>query len=136
MHISKPGYSFAVVNQFIKTMEQTNQVLIRGRVGIVRMNTVNERTVCNFSVATNLVRRNSDNATVEEVTWHNCTAWGSKRLPDLSLVKVGSPVEVKGRLRNNKYTGADGVDHYSTEISVLELSILTDSEPMSAETAL
>lgn len=117
-------------------MEQTNQVLIRGRVGIVRMNTVNERKVCNFSVATNLVRRNSDNATVEEVTWHNCTAWSGKRLPDLSLVKIGSPVEVKGRLRNNKYTGADGTEHYSTEISVIELTILQETEPMPAENAL
>lgn len=117
-------------------MEQINQVIIRGRVGIVRLNTVNERNVCNFSVATNLVRRNSGNAAVEEVTWHNCTVWGNKRLPDLSLIKVGSPVEVKGRLRNSKYSGADGVEHYSTEVMVTEFSILPDSEPLSAETAL
>ncbi len=117
-------------------MEQINQVIIRGRVGIVRLNTVNEKNVCNFSVATNLVRRNGDNTAVEEVTWHNCTVWGNKRLPDLSLIKVGSPVEVKGRLRNNKYTGADGAEHYSTEISVVEFNILKDSEPLTAETAL
>lgn len=136
MHIPSTAVSFAVVNQIFKTMEQTNQVLIRGRVGNVRMNTVNERNVCNFSVATNLVRRNGDNTTVEEVTWHSCTVWGNKRLPDLSLIKVGVPIEVKGRLRNNKYTGADGSEHYSTEISVIEFGILNDSEPLTAEASL
>ncbi|MCQ2165977.1 MAG: single-stranded DNA-binding protein [Bacteroidales bacterium] len=117
-------------------MEQINQVLIRGRVGIVRMNTVNERSVCNFSVATNLVRRTADNTTVEEVTWHNCTAWGNKRFPDLSLIKVGTPIEVKGRLRNNKYSGADGAEHYSTEISVGEFTIIPENEVLTSENAL
>ncbi len=117
-------------------MEQLNRIEIRGRVGNTRISAVGEKAVCRFSVATNLVYRNSENVAVEEVTWHNCNLWSSKRFPDLSIIRTGAAVSVTGRVRTNKYTAADGTDRYSTEIVVNELQILPDSEQLASESSL
>lgn len=117
-------------------MEQLNYVKIRGRVGNVRVNNVGERAVCHFSVATNIIYRNSDSVATEEVTWHACNLWSSRKCPDVNVVKVGAPVEIEGRFRTNKYTGSDGVEHYSSEILVNELKLLPENEQLTAATAL
>lgn len=103
--------------------------MLRGHVGNVRLSKVGERFVCNFSVATNSIRRNAEGRPEEETTWHTCVAWSSnKRLPDLSTVTVGAPVEVEGSFRNNKYVGMDGVERTSQEISVNSLVLLPPEE--------
>lgn len=117
-------------------MEQLNRIEIRGRVGNTRTSVVGEKTVCRFSVATNFVYRNSENVAVEEVTWHNCNLWSSKRFPDLSIIKIGAAVSVVGRVRTNKYTGSDGTEKYSTEVVVNDLQILPESEVLSSESSL
>jgi len=111
-------------------MEQLNRVELRGRIGNVRISNVSGRSVCHFSVATNSIYRNSENAVVEETTWHNCSIWSSQRLPDLSFIKVGMPVTVVGRLRNSKYTGADGVERWSTEVMASDVKALPENEPL------
>lgn len=113
-----------------------NYVKIRGRVGNARVTNVGEKSVCRFSVATTIVYRNSENVPAEEVTWHNCNLWSSRRIPDLSVVKVGSPVEVEGRIRNGKYTAADGSERFSTEIVVNELKLLPENEQLTAVSVL
>lgn len=111
-------------------MDQLNHVELRGRIGLVRLSPVAERSVCRFSVATNSIFHNAENVLVEEVTWHTCTLWSSKRFPDLSFIRAGLPVEVDGRLRSSKYTGTDGVERYSTEIIVSDLRLLPEGEQL------
>lgn len=111
-------------------MDQLNYVELRGRVGMVRTSAVGDRSVCHFSVATNTIYHNSDNALVEEVTWHNCTIWSGKRLGDLTFIKAGIPIEVKGRLRSGKYTSADGIERVSTEIIASQVTALPENEPL------
>ena len=117
-------------------MEQLNYVKLRGRVGNVRVTPVGDKAVCHFSVATNIIYRNSENVATEEVTWHNCNLWSNKRFPDVNVIKVGGAVELEGRIRTNKYTGVDGVERYSTEVMVNSLSILPDNEPLTAASSL
>ena len=57
-------------------------------------------------------------------TWHNLTIWQSDKTPDLSLLEKGKSLQATGRLRNQHYTGADGSDHYLTEIIVTECSLV------------
>ena len=109
-------------------MEQINKIEIRGRVGNSRIVEVSGKNVCHFSVATNSVFRTTDGQMVEEVTWHNCTLWGSRKYPDLGIVKVGGGIEVKGRMKISRYTGSDGVDRYSYEVIVSECKPLPDDE--------
>ena len=117
-------------------MEQLNRIQLRGRVGNVRLSMVAGRSVCHFSVATNTIYRNADNQPIEEVTWHNCFLWSSKRYPDVSFIRVGRPVEVVGRIRSNRYIGTDGVERISTEVAASEVTALPENEPLRASTSI
>ena len=126
-----------MLHQNQKFMEQLNQVHLRGRVGNTQVQKVGEGQVCHLSVATNYLTRTQEGAgIVEEVTWHNCTVWAGKKYPDLSVIGVGSGIDLLGRLRVRKYTGADDVVREVSEIVVTDFSIVPQSEPLKAESRL
>ncbi len=56
-------------------MEQLNKVELRGIVGSVRVQSVADTKVANFSVATNNAFKSQAGAIVIETTWHNVVAW-------------------------------------------------------------
>lgn len=113
-------------------MEQLNYVHLRGHVGNVRLNRVGDRYVCNFGLATNSIRRNSEGNPIEETTWHNCTIWSSKKYPDLSMIVTGAPAEVEGSIKNSKYTGADNVERSSCDINVTNFFLLPSNERLTS----
>lgn len=117
-------------------MEQLNRIQLRGRIGNVRVNPVGDKSVCHFSVATNILYRNQEGTAVEEATWHNCTLWSNKKYKDFDFLAVGRGVEVVGRIKNAKYTGTDGVERYSSDIVVSDATILPEDEPLKAESAI
>jgi len=45
-------------------------------------------------------------------------------MPDFSTLVKGAGVEVKGRLRNNRYTDSNGVERTMTEILASQVSVL------------
>ena len=47
-------------------------------------------------------------------------------MPDFSGLVKGAGVEVHGRLRNNRYTDANGVDRSTTEVLAKEICILSN----------
>lgn len=112
-------------------MEQLNKVTLRGIIGSVRIINVGDRKVARFTVATNLAYKAQDGSPVIETTWHNVTAWEGKDIHNLDKLEKGSTVEVVGRLKNQRYTTADGEDRYSTEIIAHTISIIT--EPLKME---
>ena len=63
-----------------------------------------------FSVATDHAFKNRSGEAVIETTWHQVTAFKSDRMPDFSALVKGAGVEVKGRLRNNRFTDSNGID--------------------------
>lgn len=69
-----------------------------------------------------------DGYAVIETTWHNVTAWSGKDIADLDSLKKGDAVEVIGRLKNQRYTSADGTEHSSVEILAHTVSVI--KEPM------
>lgn len=118
-------------------MEQLNQVHLRGRVGNAQISTVGEKQVCHFSVATNLIYRSPETgAATEEVTWHTCSAWSSKKAPDLGIIAIGAAIDLTGRVRSSKFTGSDGTQKEKREIQVSDFTILPASEPLRAESYL
>ena len=107
-------------------MEQLNSVTLRGIVGSVRVQDVQDRKVANFTVATNLAFKCRDGEAIIETTWHNVTAWSGGKTADLALLQKGQCVEVYGRIRNQRYTGADGMERSSIDILAREVRIIDD----------
>lgn len=109
-------------------MEQLNRIEIRGNVGNVRIQNVGGRNVAKLTVATNLAYKAQDGCAVIETTWHNVTAFEGKEIHDLEKIEKGSRVHVVGRIRNQRYTGADGESRYCTEVLANSLSILNGND--------
>lgn len=62
---------------------------------------------------------------VIETTWHNVYAWEGKNIHELDKLEKGSQVEIAGRLKNQRYTTANGEDSYSTEILAHTIDLIT-----------
>lgn len=97
-------------------MEQLNRIEIRGHVGSVNIAKVGEGKVAHFSVVTNYVYKGRNGEPVIETTWHSVTAWEGRKIPNLDIVKKGAPMYVRGRMRQDKFTGSDGTEKTKTEI--------------------
>ena len=79
-------------------MEQLNSVTLRGIIGNARIQNIGDT--------------------------HQVTAFKSDRMPDFSALVKGAGVEVKGRLRNNRFTDSNGVERTVTEILASQVSVI------------
>ena len=105
-------------------MEQLNSVILRGIIGNFFFNDTATTEMARFSVATDHAYKNRSGEAVIEVTWHQVTAFKNDKMPDFSSLVKGTGVEVKGRLRNNRYTDSNGVERTMTEILASQVSVL------------
>lgn len=112
-------------------MEQLNRIELRGNVGNIRVRETSSGQFARFSVATNYVFKDKEGAAVIETTWHNVVAWNGRGMPeDLNTIQKGMPVYVIGRLRMQKYTGTDGVEHSVYEVVAKTLEIVKEKEQL------
>ena len=105
-------------------MEQLNSVTLRGIIGNARIQNIGDTKMARFSVATDHIFKNRSGEVVCETTWHSVTAFKSDRMPDFSALVRGAGVEVKGRLRNNRFTDSNGVERTVTEILASQVSVI------------
>ena len=105
-------------------MEQLNSVTLRGIIGNARIQNIGDTEMARFSVATDHIFKNRSGEVVCETTWHQCTAFKSEKMPDFSSLVKGAGVEVKGRLRNNRFTDSNGVEMTVTEILASQVSVI------------
>ena len=105
-------------------MEQLNRIELRGYVGFTTMNTFGDSRMVRFSLATSLAYRSPDGAPVTDTTWHNVSIWDGRHDIDLSQIKKGALVEVVGRMKDSKYTTADGVEKHFYEVIPSSIKIL------------
>lgn len=101
-------------------MEYINRIELQGQVGCVRSNQVQGMNVQNFSLLTEYMRKLKDGSYICESTWHNVVAW------DMKPVEKGDTVKVVGRLRQQRYTAADGIERVFNEVFASELSIIKE----------
>ena len=100
-----------------------NRIEIRGRIGQdPRITRVGKNSVARFCVATSEIYRDRSGEIKEEITWHNVSAWADKSQTSLDELKKGDMVSVLGRIRNMKYTSAEGDDRYFVEIVANKLT--------------
>ena len=97
-------------------MEQLNKVELIGTVGTIRMTEVGEASSARLSLATNYAYRSKDGAAVIETTWHNVVCFEGKAVCPIQEIVKGDTLHVLGRLRIQRYTGADGVERQAVEI--------------------
>lgn len=57
-------------------------------------------------------------------TWFNCVAFQSVKMPDFTTIAKGAGVEVKGRLRNYRFTDANGAERTMMEVLASDLTVL------------
>ena len=94
-----------------------NKIEIRGRIGQdPRITRVGKNSVARFCVATSEIYKDRSGELKEETTWHNVSAWADKSQVDLNQLKKGDMVSVTGRIRNVRYTSAEGDDRYFVEV--------------------
>jgi single-strand DNA-binding protein len=109
-------------------MEQNNKIELRGLVGSVKLQEVAGKKVARITVATSAAYTDRNGAAVIDTQWHNVNAWEGKRVTGLEKLQKGDRVWVTGRVRYNKFTGTDGLEHNSTDILANRLTILDDED--------
>jgi single-strand DNA-binding protein len=83
------------------------------------------QTVANFSVATNLIWKDSQTGEQKtQVEYHNIVAW--RRLGEIcgQYLKKGSKIYIEGRLQTRSWDDQNGVKHYRTEINADNMIML------------
>ena len=101
-----------------------NRVELQGRVGTVRVQSLDGQMVSNFSLLTehHYVPKEGSH-TVSESCWHNVVAYEGGEVDATGLTR-GSMVHLSGRLRNSRYTAADGSERMFTEVIAATLRVV------------
>ncbi len=97
-----------------------NKVTILGRVGKdpdIRMSASGTQ-IANITIATSEFWRDKNGDKQEKTEWHRVVVFNDKLISNIieKYVKKGSLVYIEGSLQTRKYTDAQGVEKYSTEI--------------------
>lgn len=114
-------------------MEQLNRVELRGIVGSARISEIGGSRVAHITLATSRIFRDRSGGAVIETTWHNVTAWEGPNCCCLDLIERGSRIHLTGRLRVQRYTGADGEQRSVTEIMAERMELIGGDEPLKCQ---
>lgn len=83
-----------------------------------------EKSVANFSVATNENYRDHDGNKKSETTWHKLVAWGKQAEVAEKYLKKGMEIAIEGKLTNHSYEDKNGETHFVSEIVVSDILML------------
>jgi single-strand DNA-binding protein len=99
-------------------MSSVNTVILLGNLGADPdlKYTPTNRAICNLSLATNEVFKDSAGARQERTEWHRVTVWGELAENCSKYLAKGRSVYVEGRLQTRSWDDKDGRKRYSTEI--------------------
>jgi single-strand DNA-binding protein len=80
--------------------------------------------ITTLSLATTSVRKDKDGNQQERTEWHRVKLFGKLGEIAGEYLKKGRQVYIEGSLRYDKFTGADGVEKYFTDIVADEMQML------------
>ena len=104
-------------------MDYINRIELKGRVGTVRSNVVNNTRVCNFSLVTDFLYKTREGNPTSESSWFNVVAWDGKDIINMDKIEKGAIVHVTGRLRSSKFEGSDGTEKQLYEVLANKLLV-------------
>lgn len=105
-----------------------NRVELQGVVGASRVTEAGDGNIINFSLATNYAYKDIEGCPVIETTWHVCTAYAGRE-DDLTMYKKGALLHVEGRIRNKRYTDANGHERATQEILASKVEKVEQVKP-------
>ena len=105
-------------------MEMLNRIQVRGIVGCTKTISVGNKTVVQFSLATQYAYRSADGGLVIDTTWFPVTATEGKGVKAAKDITKGAAVEVTGRMRTYRFTDRDGNDRTAQEIVARNVTVL------------
>jgi single-strand DNA-binding protein len=115
-------------------MSSINKVILIGRLGKDPETRYmpNGEAVTNFSIATSESWKDKSGEKQEKTEWHNLVFY--RRLAEIAgeYLKKGGLIYVEGKLQTRKWE-KEGVTHYSTEIIVNEMRMLSGRPTESAD---
>lgn len=117
-------------------MDFINYVKVRGRVGSATFSRFADAQQCRFTVVTEYVYKDRTGTPVMDTTWFSATAWEGRRTGDITKIASGAIVQLEGRIRTYKFTGQDGVERASWEVSVSHVDVLDIDEPLMSQPSL
>ena len=103
-----------------------NSVHLIGRPGIdpeIKVFGENKK-LARFTFATNEKHYNDKMELVEEVEWHNITAWGKTAEIVEKYVRKGRLMAIEGRIQNRQYEDKDKRKRNVTEILIDEFMLI------------
>lgn len=99
----------------------------------MKIQTVGNKQSIRMTIATNYVYKGRDGEPVLETTWHNVSAWEGKNMPDFGSISKGDKIYVVGRIRNQRYTGNDGVERTAVDIQASRIQMVETDESLTYE---
>lgn len=96
-----------------------NQVHLLGRCGQdpeIRSVGQNNITKASFSLCTGGRYKSHDGREIDDTAWHNIIAWRGLATLAQQYIRKGSQIFVIGHLSYRKYTDANGIEKFITEI--------------------
>ena len=107
-------------------MSGVNAITLVGRLGQdPEVRFINDREVCNFSVATSERWKDKNGERKERTEWHNVAVWGKQAQSCGEYLMKGSLVGVQGKLQSREWAEKDtGTKRKSWEILASSVSFL------------
>lgn len=90
--------------------------------------------VCNFSLATNFVRKNAQGQKIESADYHNIVVYGVQAENCFKYLHKGSTALIEGRISTRSWDGPDGKKNYRTEIVSDRVTFVGSSKSAGANT--
>ena len=116
-------------------MEQINRIELRGIIGHVKVQKIQDLSMARLSVATNYAYKDRNGTPIIETTWHDVVAWEGKDISASTLAELsrGDSVYVTGRLRGIRYTNSDGEERTAPQVYAHELTKIENAGTMQTE---
>lgn len=106
-----------------------NKVILLGRLGKdPELTTVNDTSLCKFSIATSEKFTTKTGVKDERTTWHNIIAWGRQAEVMAEFLSKGKEVYIEGRIDNRTYDKKDGTKGYTSEVIVQSFQFVGSTE--------
>lgn len=103
-----------------------NKVILIGHLGAdPETKTVSDKTVCQFSLATNESWNDKNGNKQEKTEWHKIVTWGKLAENCGKYLQKGREAYVEGRIQTRNYDDKDGIKRYVTEIVASEVKFLS-----------
>ena len=88
----------------------------------------NGSKVCNVTLATSETWTNKKGEKETDTQWHSLKIWNQAGEVAAKFVKKGDLFACDGKIKYRKYTDGNGIERYSTEIVVTEITLMPNKK--------